>query len=126
MSLSVVDEAAHWADELMEAEWRGRKDREGVVRYRLARKIGVPESYLYRLQYKQREMNDVRGSVYRALMHGRRLYGLVCERVEETATRIDREAQEIEAGNAPMERNQAALAGVVAPTKRPQETQGRD
>ncbi len=72
-------EAAQWADELMEAETKSRREKEYVVRDRLAGKIGVNESYLYRLQYKIEEMNDVKGSVYRALMIARHAYGLVSE-----------------------------------------------
>ena len=79
MSMSALNEAATWADEIMEAEWQGRKDRENVVRHRLAKKLGVSESYLFRLQYKLREMSDVRGSVYRALMLGRHAYGLAAD-----------------------------------------------
>ncbi len=83
MSVTALSEAAKWADELMDAEWCGRKDREKTVRYRLSKKIGVPESYLFRLKYKIEEMSDVRGSVYRALMLARHAYGLVCEAGEE-------------------------------------------
>lgn len=68
MSNTALIEAKTWADALMDAEWRGRKDRDGLVRYRVSRKTGVPESYLYRLQYKTAEMKDVAGSVYRSLM----------------------------------------------------------
>lgn len=76
MSNTALSEAAKWTEELMNAEWKGRKDRESTVRYRLSKSIGVAESYLFRLQYKTREMTDVRGSVYRALMLARRAYGL--------------------------------------------------
>lgn len=79
MSISALDEAANWAEELMNAEWKGRRDKEKIVRFRLSRKVGVSESYLFRLQYKLSEMNDVRGSVYRALMLARHAYGLVTE-----------------------------------------------
>lgn len=83
MSATALNEAAQWADELMDAEWKGRGDREKTVRHRLARNIGVSESYLFRLKYKLTEMNDVRGSVYRALMLARHAYGLVREASEE-------------------------------------------
>ena len=83
MSAAALNEAAQWADELMDAEWRGRGDREKTVRHRLARNIGVSESYLFRLKYKVSEMTDVRGSVYRALMLARRTYGLVADAGEE-------------------------------------------
>jgi len=79
MSMSALSEAAQWADELMEAETRSRREKEYTVRRRLAGNIGVSESYLFRLQYKLSEMNDVRGSVYRALMRARRAYGLVAD-----------------------------------------------
>jgi len=72
---SALHEAATWADELMEAETKSRREKEYVVRHRLAKKIGVSASYLFRLQYKLSEMNDVRGSVYRALMVAREKYG---------------------------------------------------
>lgn len=51
----------------MDAEFKGRGDREKSVRGRLAAKTGIPESYLYRLQYRFAEMRDVAGSAYRAL-----------------------------------------------------------
>lgn len=82
MSSMALSEAKSWAEVLLDVECRGRKDREGPIRYRLARKLGIPESYLYRLQYKTNEMNDVRGSVYRALMLA---YEDVCRRNEEAA-----------------------------------------
>lgn len=79
MSITALSEAAEWADQLMEAEARSRKEKEYTIRRRLSGKIGVSESYLFRLQYKLAEMNDVRGSVYRALMLARRAYGLVAD-----------------------------------------------
>lgn len=79
MSTTALIEAKQWADALMEAEWRGRKDRDGPVRYRLAKKTGIPESYLYRLQYKTAEMKEVRGSVYRALMLAHKAYEELCQ-----------------------------------------------
>jgi hypothetical protein len=104
---SALNEAAQWADELMDAEWKGRKDRENMVRYRLAKKTGVPESYLYRLKYKVAEMNDVRGSVYRALMIARNAYGLVSEAGE---LAYQREKALADARNSKM----AGLAAFVA------------
>lgn len=83
MSVTALNEAAQWADELMDAEWKGRHDREKTVRHRLSRNIGVSESYLFRLKYKLAEMSDVRGSVYRALMLARHAYGLVRDAGEE-------------------------------------------
>lgn len=84
MENSALDEARGWASALMDHEFKGRGDREKSIRYRLSRKIGVPESYLYRLQYKTREMKDVAGSVYRALMIA---YNNACEKNEAAAAR---------------------------------------
>lgn len=96
MSISALEEAATWAEQLMDAEWKGRKDKENLVRYRLSRKVGVSESYLFRLQYKRREMNDVKGSVYRALMIARKAYEGLCERVESAADTMEQKLREIE------------------------------
>ncbi len=68
MSSAALIEAKDWADELLSKEFKGRGDKEYLARYRLSKRIGVSESYLYRLQYKTREMKEVAGSVYRALM----------------------------------------------------------
>lgn len=83
MSSYALNEAATWADKLMEAEWQGRRDKENLVRYRLARKLGISESYLFRLQYKKSEMNDVKGSVYRTLRLAALAYGFVTEAAED-------------------------------------------
>lgn len=108
MSSTALIEAAKWADELMDAEWKGRGDRENLVRYRLARSIGVSESYLFRLKYKTSEMSDVRGSVYRALMLARRAYGLV---VASGEAAYEREKVLADARNSKMGRLAAAVAG---------------
>jgi hypothetical protein len=108
MSMSALNEAVQWADELMDAEWKGRKDKENIVRYRLAKNIGVSESYLFRLKYKLYEMNDVRGSVYRALMIGRHLYGLVNEAGERA---YQKEKALADARNSKMAGLAAAVAG---------------
>lgn len=110
MSASALDEAATWAGELMDAEWQGRRDQERQVRHRLAKKIGVSESYLFRLQYKLSEMNDVRGSVYRALMLGRRAYGLVADAGEQA---FQYEKELADARNSKL----AGLASAVAGSK---------
>lgn len=91
MTSIALIEAKQWADDLLDAESLGRKDREGPIRYRLARKLGIPESYIYRLQYKINEMNDVRGSVYRALMLAHQAYEQACEANENAADADNRE-----------------------------------
>jgi len=119
MSDTALTESVRWTGELMDAEWSGRGDREKSVRYRLARNIGVPESYLFRLQYKAEGMTDVRGSVYRALMLGRRIYGLACEGIENAAERLEREAREIEETDATDRSLAAAAAGMARSAERP-------
>lgn len=111
MSTAALMEAKQWAEELLDAECRGRRDREGLIRYRLAKKIGVPESYLYRLQYKTRDMNDVRGSVYRALMIAREAYIQACERNEAAALAYRAERLELTGKSNAVDR-EPALAGV--------------
>lgn len=68
MSNAALMEAKTWHDRLMDAEFKGRGDREKSVRGRIAARTGIPESYLFRIQYKFSEMKDVAGSAYRALM----------------------------------------------------------
>lgn len=81
---SALDQARGWADFLMDLEYRGRGDREKSARYRLSKKIGVPESYLHRLKYKAGEMRDVAGSVFLALQTA---YNEACEINEAAADR---------------------------------------
>ncbi len=97
MSTVALNEARQWTEELLDAECTGRKDREGPIRYRLARKIGVPESYLFRLQYKAHEMTDVKGSVYRALMVAHQAYEAACRANEEAAAASRAERLELKA-----------------------------
>ena len=85
MNSIALIEAKSWADALMNKEFAGRGDREKSVRARLAKKCGVPESYLYRLQYKTRHMKDVAGEVYRLL---RAEYEAMCIANEEAADRL--------------------------------------
>ena len=49
---NTVEDAARWAEELQQAEYRGLGDTREAARYRVSRSTGVPESYLKRLRYK--------------------------------------------------------------------------
>jgi len=84
MTSIALNEAIGWTKELMDREHRGRGDKEYLIRHRLSENSGVPESYLYRLQYKARDMKDVAGEYYRRL---RLYYDSACERNEEAADR---------------------------------------
>lgn len=107
MSTAALSEAKEWADRLLDAECRGRKDREGPIRYRLAKRIGISESYLFRLVYKSDEMTDVRGSVYRALMIAHRAYEEACERNDEAAAAMRAERLNLKAGRHAVDQKRA-------------------
>ncbi|WOC14996.1 hypothetical protein MP213Fo_04440 [Pseudochrobactrum sp. MP213Fo] len=79
-----LKDAQFWAEELQNAEFKGLGDTREAARYRVARKTGVPESYLKRLRYRCHEMTDVAGSTYRLLMLA---YESMCQRNEEAAKR---------------------------------------
>lgn len=84
MTSIALQEAIDWTDKLMDREFRGRGDKEYLIRHRLSENSGVPESYLYRLQYKSRGMKDVAGEYYRRL---KLYYEQACEANEEAADR---------------------------------------
>lgn len=92
MTSIALTEAKAWANELMNREFNGRGDREKSARFRLSKKTGVPESYLFRLQYKTREMKDVAGEVYRRL---KLAYDAVCLANEQAAERYKTERLEL-------------------------------
>lgn len=94
MSTVAFNEACEWHDALMDAEFKGRKDNESAARYRLSKKIGVPESYLFRLTYKRQGQRDVAGEVYRRLKQG---YDDLCKRHEEAAAASRAERLQIRA-----------------------------
>ncbi len=110
-SLALI-EAKSWADALMNKEHRGRGDKEKSARYRLARNTGVPESYLFRLQYKTAEMKDVAGSVYRALMIA---YDKACAANEEAADRYKAERLGMVLNETTDEKPAAAGKGMAVP-----------
>lgn len=63
--MSVVDEAATWADLLVKREHRGPGDTIDAARLRAAQKYRVPEQALWSLRY--RRPKDIAGSIYRSL-----------------------------------------------------------
>lgn len=95
MATTALKEAAEYADVLMALEFRGRGDREKTCRHRLAKKIGVAESYLFRLIYKAHEMSDVKGEVYRRLCEAMKKYEALCEANENAADRYDAARMEL-------------------------------
>ena len=87
-----LEEARFWAEELQKAEFKGLGDTREAARYRVASKTGVAESYLKRLRYKWREMGEVAGSQYRALMLA---YDEMCRRNEAAAAEYRAERLEL-------------------------------
>jgi len=87
-----LEEARFWAEELQKAEFRGLGDTREAARYRVAQQTGIAESYLKRLRYKWREMGEVAGSQYRALMLA---YEELCQRVEAKADEYERQRLQI-------------------------------
>jgi hypothetical protein len=84
MASVALQEATDWLDELMDREFSGRGDKEYLIRHRISKNSGVPERYLYRLQYQAKEMKDVAGEYYRRL---RLYYESACQRNEAAADR---------------------------------------
>lgn len=113
MNNAALSEAKGWYDRLMNLEFKGRGDREKSVRGRLAKRTGIPESYLYRLQYKFTEMKEVAGSAYRALMID---YHNLCERNEAAADRYRNERLGLRGHHeaADQELNEAVMGAIVA------------
>lgn len=93
MSTVALKEGMSWHDALMNKLHRGRGDKEKRVRGELSDVSGIPESYLFRLQHKRRDMRDIAGEAYRRL---RVTYEAVCEGIETKAAAVEREAHEIE------------------------------
>lgn len=89
---AALDEARFWAEELQKAEYRGLGDTREAARYRVAQKTGIAESYLKRLRYKWREMGEVAGSQYRALMLA---YNDMAQRNEAAARQYRAERQQL-------------------------------
>lgn len=87
-----LEEARFWAEELQKAEFRGLGDTREAARYRVAQHTGIAESYLKRLRYKWREMGEVAGSQYRALMLA---YEEMVQRNEAAAREYRAERQEL-------------------------------
>ncbi|TAA49121.1 hypothetical protein [Shinella sp. JR1-6] len=88
MTSIALKEAKSWLVKLMDREFKGRGDRDYMIRDRLATATGIPESYLYRLQHKTRGMKDVAGEAYRRL---KLAYENICEKNEEAADRYKAE-----------------------------------
>lgn len=85
MSTTALHEGRKFYDGLMDAEYRGRKDRNGSARARLADDMGVNETKLLRLEYKIEEMKDIGGELYRRLQIW---YQAICEGNEVAAAEM--------------------------------------
>lgn len=94
MSTTALIEGKQFYDRLMDAEYRGRKDRNGSARGRLASLLGVNENKLLRLEYKFEEMRDIGGEFYRRL---KLAHDAICEGNEEAAAAMKAERLELKA-----------------------------
>lgn len=94
---NVVESATFWSEELQKAFYRGLGDTREAARGRLAREIGVPESYLKRLRYKVRDLSDIPGSVLVRLAIG---YDRFCSTTEAKAAEFRAERAAIRDQNA--------------------------
>ena len=113
MTSVALNEAKGWADELLDREFRGRGDREKSARGRLSLRTGIPESYLFRLQYKTSEMRDVAGSAYRALMLA---YDDLCRRNDEAADKYREERRGLRGDHETTDKKPASAGlGMAAP-----------
>ncbi len=94
MSTQALSDAKRFYDRLMDEEYKGRRDRNGSARSRLAEDLGVNENKLLRLEYKFEEMRDVGGELYRRL---RLWYLAKCEKNEEAAAAMRAERLQLKA-----------------------------
>lgn len=94
MASVALQEAISWTDKLMDIKFQGRGDKEYLIRHRISDESGVPERYLYRLQYQAKEMKDIAGEYYRRL---KLYYDSVCEANEEAADRLKAQRLELKA-----------------------------
>lgn len=92
MTSVALTEAVDWTEKLLDKEFQGRGDKDYLARYRLSQKLGIKESYIFRLQYKADEMRDVAGEVYRRIRHA---YEEMCARNEEAADAMRAERMEL-------------------------------
>lgn len=93
----VVEKATFWSEEMQKAYFRGLGDTREAARGRLAREIGVPESYLKRLRYKVRDLSDIPGSILIRLAVG---YDRICLSAENKAAALRAERAELEQSHA--------------------------
>ena len=113
MSTSMAaQEAFRMLNAAMRQEYRGWGDTQTAARDRAARKAGITPAQAERVWKRWHEMKSMNADVYRGL---RNTYGHLCALIENTADRIEREAQSIEESNAAMSRDQAALEGNQTP-----------
>lgn len=108
--LSVVERARGWAEALQQAEFRGLGDTREAARYRVARKTGVPESYLKRLRYRWEEMTDIAASQYVALQEA---YADLCVAIEAKADEYERQRLQLRTSSDAVDQGSAPLGAGV-------------
>lgn len=94
---NVVEKATFWSEEMQKAYFRGLGDTREAARGRLARDIGVPDSYLKRLRYKVEQLSDIPGSILIRLAIG---YERICMPIEAKAAAMRAERTELRENHA--------------------------
>lgn len=125
MTTIALQEAVKWHDALMlrfrllALVNKGRNPKDSAVRSDLSEASGVPESYLYRLAHKTREMRTLDAEVYRLLQLAHSKYVSACERIEDAAEAKRQEWMELKAkqedANATSHRDLAQMGVEAAP-----------
>ncbi|WP_245460458.1 MULTISPECIES: hypothetical protein [unclassified Mesorhizobium] len=109
-----VGEAFEYLNAGTRKHYRGAGDTASAARDRAAREAGISPAQAERLWKRWRTMASVDGDVYRAL---RNQYERLCERVENAAEAMEREARDIEANNATLGGHRAVAEGVAGASK---------
>jgi phage major head subunit gpT-like protein len=118
MSTSIAaGEAFSLLNAATKEEFRGWGDTKTAARDRAARKAGVTSAQAERLWKNWQTMKTVNGDVYRSLLLS---YSHLCEWVETSADRLERDAAEIEEKHATSKSGSQAGAGVAGQAKKEQ------
>ena len=115
MSSSIAaTEAFQYLNAGVRKHYRGAGDTPTAARDRAAREAGISPAQAERLWKRWRNMASVDGDVYRSL---RNRYEHLCSYIENTAARIEAEAQEIEEANEAQRGHRALVASAQAPAQ---------
>lgn len=95
MKTTALIEAEGWYAEIRDHLHDGWTDNKHSALHKVARRTGLPISYINRLQYKARDMRDIGGEAYRRL---KLAYEELCEKNEAAADGYRAERQRLKEG----------------------------